>query len=67
VTAAPSWPRVLLRSEDSDHHLSVIETAPSPATAHLCTPTTSMRPSMSWRANLSSSFVTRTSQWARVN
>jgi len=29
VTAAPSWPRVL-RSEDSDHHLSVIETAPAP-------------------------------------
>ena len=30
MTAAPSWPRVLLRSEDSDHHLSVIETAPAP-------------------------------------
>jgi quercetin dioxygenase-like cupin family protein len=30
VTAAPSWPRVLLRSEDSDHHLSVIQTAPAP-------------------------------------
>jgi quercetin dioxygenase-like cupin family protein len=30
VTAAPSWPRVLLRSEDSDHHVSVIETAPAP-------------------------------------
>jgi quercetin dioxygenase-like cupin family protein len=30
VTAAPSWPRVLLRSEDSDHRLSVIETAPAP-------------------------------------
>jgi hypothetical protein len=26
MTAAPSWPRVLLRSEDSDQHLSVIET-----------------------------------------
>lgn len=30
MTATPSWPRVLLRSEDSDHHLSVIETAPAP-------------------------------------
>jgi quercetin dioxygenase-like cupin family protein len=30
MTAAPSWPRVLLRSEDSEHHLSVIETAPAP-------------------------------------
>jgi hypothetical protein len=30
VTAAPSWPWVLLHSEDSDHHLSVIETAPAP-------------------------------------
>jgi quercetin dioxygenase-like cupin family protein len=30
VTATPSWPRVLLRSEDSDQHLSVIETAPAP-------------------------------------
>jgi hypothetical protein len=30
MTAAPSWPRVLLRSEDSNHHLSVIETAPAP-------------------------------------
>jgi quercetin dioxygenase-like cupin family protein len=29
MMAAPSWPRVLLRSEDSDRHLSVIETAPA--------------------------------------
>ena len=30
MTAEPAWPRVLLRSEDSHHHLSVIETAPAP-------------------------------------
>ena len=30
MTTALSWPRVLLRSVDSDHHLSVIETAPAP-------------------------------------
>jgi mannose-6-phosphate isomerase-like protein (cupin superfamily) len=27
---SPSWPRVLLRGEDSGNYLSVIETAPSP-------------------------------------
>jgi hypothetical protein len=30
MTPAPSWPRMLLRSEDSDHHISVIETASPP-------------------------------------
>jgi quercetin dioxygenase-like cupin family protein len=33
VPAQASWPRVLLRSEDSDNHLSVIETAPAPGVA----------------------------------
>jgi hypothetical protein len=62
MATAPSWPRVLLRSEDSGNYLSVIETAPGPGVGPPLHAHGFDETFYAWRASSSSGCVTTTSR-----